>query len=422
VLPGSRAVLFTVVEQPWNWEAARVVVHRFGTKGWQVLLPGAADARYVPTGHLIYFRRGRLMAVPFDLERLEKTGSDVGLIADVMQSTNGRNTVLDLGAAQVATAATGTLAYVAGGEVPDVTKQLIWVDRRGQVEPLSAPPRPYYAPRLSPDGHLVAVETLQSARRIWVHDVRVTGSLVPVTSPELEASQPAWTRDGDRVAFTAAPAGRVGLFWARADGTQLPERLSTARGIQTPGSWTPDGQLLYVHEPHFDIWLLSRQGGRWSGKALLASQNYEGDAQVSPDGRWIAYTSDETGRSEVYVRRFPTLAGRRPVSTGGGSNAVWARNGRELFYLRGSSTDTLEMVVHDIGPDGTVAPTGRPLFRLAPIRVEAYYPVPGFDVTPDGKRFLFAQYSDTPSPPPPKQIHVVFNWFEELKAKVPAGR
>jgi serine/threonine-protein kinase len=424
VLPGARAVLFTVVEHPWNWEAARVVVHRFGTKGWQVLLAGAADARYVPTGHLIYFRRGRLMAVPFDLERLEKTGSEVGLITDVMQSTNGLNTVFDLGAAQVATAATGTLAYVAGGEMPDVTRQLIWVDRRGQVEPLSAPPRPYYASRVSPDGQHIALTTLQSQRRIWVHDVRVPGSLVPVTSPELEAFQPAWRRDGERLAFNGAPAGRSGLFWTQADGTQPPQRLSTADGYQTPASWTPDGHLLYVQEPPFDIWLLSRHGDGWTGKALLASKDYEGDAQVSPDGRWIAYTSDETGRAEVYVRQFPSLAGRRPVSTEGGREPVWARNGRELFYLRGSgpSTDTLEMVVHDVGSDGAIAPAGRPLFRLGPIRAGINTPVPGFDVTPDGKRFIFPQFSDTSLGPPPKQIHVVFNWFEELKAKVPTGK
>jgi serine/threonine-protein kinase len=197
-------------------------------------------------------------------------------------------------------------------------------------------------------------------RRIWVHDVRVPGSLVPVTSPELEAYQPAWTRDGERLAFNGAPAGRSGLFWTRPDGTQPPERLSTAGGYQTPASWTQDGQLLYVDERNMDTWLLSRQGDQWSSKALLASQNTEADGQVSPDGRWIAYTSDESGRNEVYVRQFPSLAGRRPVSTEGGREPVWTRNGRELFYLRGSgSTDALEMVVHDVGADGTIAPAGR---------------------------------------------------------------
>jgi serine/threonine-protein kinase len=364
------------------------------------------------------------MAVPFDLERLEKTGSEVGLIADVMQSTNGLNTIVDLGAAQVAIAASGTLAYVPGGVMPDLTRQLIWVDRRGQVEPLSTPPRPYYSPRVSPDGQRIAVMTLQSQRRIWVHDVRVPGSLVPVTSPELEAYQPAWTRDGERLTFNGAPAGRSGLFWTRADGTQPPERLSTAGGYETPASWTPDGHLLYVDERNRDIWLLSRQGDQWSSKALLASPNNEADAQVSPDGRWVAYTSDETGRNEVYVRQFPGLAGRRPVSTEGGREPVWARNGRELFYLRGdgSSTASLEMVVQDVGPDGTIVSTGRPLFRLGQIRAGYNMPVPGFDVTPDGKRFVFPQFLDAPLGPPPEEIHVIFNWFEELKAKVPTGR
>ena len=364
------------------------------------------------------------MAAPFNPERLEKAGGEVGLIADVMQSTNGLNSILDLGAAQVATSASSALAYLAGGEVPDLIRRLIWVDRTGRVEPVAAPPRPYYVPRVSPDGQRLAVQTLQSQRRIWVHDLRVPQSLTPVTGPELEAAHPVWTRDGDRIAFTGSPGGRWGLFWTRADGSQLPERLSHAEGLKTapsPASWTRDGRLLFV-KGDADVWLLSRQGNRWVEQALLASQAYEGDGQVSPDDQWLAYTSVESGRPEIYVRRFPSLADRRPVSSEGGREPVWARDGRELFYIRGSSFDKFELVAHDVSRDGAVATAGRALFRLAPIRPLTYLPVPGYDVTPDGKRFVFTQYPDAPAAAPPNQIHLILNWYEELRGKVPAGK
>jgi serine/threonine-protein kinase len=424
VLPGARAVLFTVLEEVSNWDTVRVVVHRFGTPGWSVLVRGAADARYLPTGHLIYFRRGRLMAAPFDLDRLEITGPEVGLLSDVMQATNVTDSNADSGAAQVAASATATLAYVEGGEDPDRARPLVWVDRQGRVEPLTAPPRPYLCPRVSPDGNLVAVHTTQSQQRVWVHDLRVPGSLVPITPPEISARSPLWTRDGTRLVFRASPGGRRGIFSARGDGTEPPQLLTTAEGGPQPASWTPDGDLLCLQleaKTGMDIWLLSRKGETWSERSLLATEYREFDAQVSPDGRWLAYSSDESRRLEVYVRRFPSLTDRKPVSSEGGTNVVWARNGRELFYVRGASADTQELVVHQIGPDGAIAQPGRSLFRLAPLRVLTALPYPGFDVTPDGRRFVFVRSPDTPQPPAPNQIHLVFNWFEELKARVPAG-
>jgi len=233
---------------------------------------------------------------------------------------------------------------------------------------------------------------------------------------------PMWTRDGTRLVFRATTGGRRGIFWARADITAPPELLVSAEGGPQPASWTPDGQLLCVQldvKTGMDIWLLSRKGETWSGQPLLATRFREFDAQISPDGRWLAYSSDESGQLEVYVRPFPSLGNPRPVSSEGGTNVVWAHNGRELFYLRGSSADTRELVVHDVGPDGAIAPTGRPLFRLAALRVQATAPVPGFDVTPDGQRFVFVQSPDQPAPPAPTSIHLVFNWLEELKAKAP---
>lgn len=172
----------------------------------------------------------------------------------------------------------------------------------------------------------------------------------------------------------------------------------------------------------FDIRLLTRDGGSWSDRPLLTEVYRESDAQVSPDGRWLAYTSDETERQEVYVREFPGLRSRRQVSTDGGSNVVWSREGRELFYLRGTSADALELVARDVGPDGAITPIVRPLFGLPPRRLIPGTALPGFDVAPGGQRFVFVQAPETQAPPAPNIIHLVENWFEELKTKVPTRR
>jgi hypothetical protein len=233
MLPGSKGVLFTVLKEVGYWDSAGVAVHRFGTPGWEMLVPGAADARYVPTGHLIYFRRGQLMARPFDLERLTTFGTERGLLSNVMQATNSETSGYDSGAAQVAVSATGTLAFVEGGEFPTENNRLVWVNRQGSVEPMTVEAKPYRWPRVSPDGQQIAVETAQSQLRIWVHDLRIAKSLVPITRPEIAARAPLWTRDrrdGHRLVFRAAPDGRRGLFWARADGTEQPQRLMSAEG------------------------------------------------------------------------------------------------------------------------------------------------------------------------------------------------
>ena len=439
VLPGSQAILFTVVEQPWNWETARVVVYQVETKKWTEVVRGAADARYLRTGHLIYFKRGRMMAAPFDPRRLKLLGGEVGLEADIMQATNGVNSGNDTGVAQVAVSATGTLAYVAGGEVPDVPRQLIWVDRRGHVEKLDLPSRSYYVPRLSPDGRRIAVHTHQSERRIWVHDLGMPDSLVGVTPPEYAARSAVWM-DDQHLAFAASPGGRAGLYLTRADGSQqqhpdpLVAPLEGGR-LQVEGltSRTPDGQLLFValgDATQQDVWLASRSGSIWSAKPKFAEPYPEMYPNLSPDGRWLAYVTDESsGGGQLFLRPFPSLTNRRPVAGPHAVSPVWARDGKELFYILREGDGPYNLVAHSIGPDGEVAPRGMVLFDLNSRNLIPYTPVHGFDVSADGQRFLFTQQSDAPPPPPPNQIHIVENWFEELKAKfeelkakVPPGR
>jgi eukaryotic-like serine/threonine-protein kinase len=424
MLPGSRAVLFTVLKEVGNWDTAGVAVHRFGTPGCEMLLAGAADARYVSTGHLIYFRRGQLMARPFDLEKLAFTGTERGLLANVMQATNSEISTYDSGAAQVAVSGTGTLAFVEGGEFPDENGRLVWVDRRGNVEPMTVDAKSYRWPRLSPDGWQISVHTAQSQLRVWVHDTRIAKSLIPVTNPEITARAALWTRDGSRLVFRAAPDGRRGLFWARPDGTEQPQLLISTEGGPQPASWTLDGQLVFLSQDAktgFDLRLLTLEGEVWHDRPLLTEAYRESDGQVSPNGRWLAYTSDETERPEVYVREFPSLQNRRPVSTDGGINPVWSREGRELFYLRGTSPESQELVARDVSPDGAIGPVVKTLFRLAPLRLLRGTALPGFDVHPDGRRFVFVQSPEITPSPAPTVIHLVENWFEELKRLVPTG-
>ena len=200
VLPGSRAVLFTVLEQVYNWDTARVVAYRLGDKAWTEVVRGAADARYLPTGHLIFFRRGRLMAVGFNLEQLKKTGNEVGLEGDVLQNTNGINTPTDSGAAQVAVSSSGTLAYVAGGEVPDVNRRLVWVDRQGRVDALDVPPKPVLHPTVVPGraargrGHLSERATHLGARPLEAQFARSGDA--PGAWGDAAALVPRWAAPG----------------------------------------------------------------------------------------------------------------------------------------------------------------------------------------------------------------------------------
>ena len=427
VLPGSRAVLFTTVARPFDWEDARVVVHEYGTGSWREVARGS-DGRYLSTGHLVYFRHGQLLATAFDLVQLKPVGTERVIVGDVMQATNALSGWLDTGAAQAAVSDAGTLAFVTGGQVPDVRRQLVWVNRRGKVEPLSAPPKSYYRPRLSPDGQKVAVHTFQSDRRVWVHDLRVAGSLDPIpTPPGMGAMDPTWTTDSMHLIVDGYSGGKPGLFRARADGTGSLEPLFTSDRFLVPGSWTPDGRLLFFSfsggppSGGWDVRLLSRREGGWTAEDLLATSANEWDAQVSRDG-WLAFATSD-GNPPVralYIQRFPGPSERRRVTGNEAASVLWAPSGDELFYLTGLR-DERTLMARDIGPGGAVGPTGRVLFTLAPLSLGFFQPGAGFDVTSDGQRFIFAQALDAP-PSSPHVIHLVVNWLEELKAKVPAGK
>jgi serine/threonine-protein kinase len=403
-LPGGKAVLFTV-GTGGSYDDAQIAVQRLETGERHVLIRGGTYARYVPTGHLVYYRAGTMMAVPFDPVRLEVTGTPVPVLEGVMSSTGGS------GAAQFSFASLGSLVYVPGGPQAG-ERMLVWVDRKGAETPLPAPSRAYDDPRLSPDGRQVAL--IEGATNdVWVYDIP-HATLTRLTF-EGAADVPLWTSDGKRIVYVSAKAGARGLFWKPADGSGPEERLMTSEFGPLSSSVSPDGQTLAFYEPRpttgNDIWVVPLKGER-KPKPFLQTPFSEGAPMFSPDGRWLAYSSDESGRSEIYVRPFPGPGGKYQVSTEGGIAPVWARNGRELYYYNGDKTMAVDI-------------TTQPTFRAG--TPEMLFERPGYnsgaradyDIAPDGQRFLMLQATEQQQESL-TQINVVLNWFEELKRRVPA--
>ena len=322
VLPGEKTVLFTLGDNT-NWDDAQIVVHSLETGERKVLIERGRDARYVPTGHLVYVLDGTLLAVPFDVEELEVTGGAIPVAVGVM--TAGSIT----GAAHFSVSDTGALVYARGGDPADRT--LVWVNRDGEEEELLAEPRAYTYPRISPDGDRVAVWVQDQESDIWIWDF-ARETLTRLTFAPGRDSNPVWTPDGKKVAFASDRDGPANLYWKAADGTGAVERLTESENAQFPSSFTPDGRQLVFHEGQgvVNLGVLSLES---SPKPLLESKFSERDGEISPDGRWIAYRSDASGQDEIYVRPFPKLDdGQWLISRGGGTRPMWAPDSRELFY------------------------------------------------------------------------------------------
>lgn len=307
-------------------------------------------------------------------------------------------------------ASDGTLVYVPG----DSARQLVWVDRKGGVQPLGFPPRPYETPRLSPEGQRLALTIREENHDVWSYELARETSMRLTTAPG-EDETPVWLPDGKRLVFAGDRPGGSNLLLKLADGSATEEKLLEIRGgHRHTDSVSPDGLILAFHEisPQTggDIWVLSLQGDR-KPRPFLQTPSNEIGARFSPDGRWIAYMSNESGQSEVYVQAFPGPGGKWKISTEGGVEPVWSRSSRELFYRNGD-----QMMAVDVAAQPAFnASKPRVLFKgqFDNIPWEANY-----DVSADGQRFLMIQAEETIAGA--SKIQVVLNWFEDLKRKVPA--
>ena len=318
LLPGGESVLFTATTAIGGnrWDAAQVVVESLSSGERTVLLQGS-DARYVATGHLLYALDDAVFAVPFDPGRRTLLGGPVSVVNGVVRAADqARQTP----AANYGISDNGTLVYLTGRgfQAASPFGTLVWVDRRGREEPLGAPRRRYSAPRLSPDGTRVAFEARNPQSDVWIWEIR-RRLLTQVTFDSASDILPAWSPDGQRLVWASDRAGGLSnLYTQAADGTGEVERLTDRPTSQRPYSFTPDGTRLVIGDAD-----PTRRGGAGeggAGAANLAILPMRGDrrvarlgqpaipglnAEVSPDGRWVAYQSRERGEEQMYVRPFP---------------------------------------------------------------------------------------------------------------------
>jgi eukaryotic-like serine/threonine-protein kinase len=425
-LPDGGGLLFTIMRGQFDLEP-RVAFLNLKTRKWSVLLENAADARYVPSGHVVFLRQGILMAMAFDINKRQGIGQPVPAVDGVAQAINAvSGTAFETAAGQYSVSDSGWLVYVPGGILPDIDSTLVWVDRKGNVQPVSSrPPAFFGSPRLSSDGRRIAYVTFGMKNRASVYDLN-RGTETPVTT-EGQTWNIGWTPD-DNLVFDwgkfIGPDSR--LYRQPADGSAPMERLPTGDGQQSRGaSYSPDGATMaFTEGPHdhgHRIVLLDLRTGHRT--PFGNSKANEASPAFSRDGRWIAYNSSESGRAEIWVRPFPGPGGRLQISSEGGREPLWARNGKQLFYrwARLEGTTRFEQVWEvDIRADGSLNP-GKPrmLFEI-PYAFQGNIPS-CWDISPDDQRFLMVRLVER-KPQPLTEMILVQNWFEELKRLIPSEK
>jgi len=417
-LPRGRGALFTIAGH-WFDNHPRLAVLDLGTRKWHVIMEDAADGRYLRTGHLVFLRQGTLMAAAFDLDRLEVRGQPVPVVENVMQGLNVSDSGMTIGAGQYSISNSGFLTYVPGGIFLDKENSLVRVDQKGNVQPVGDFKAPFNYISFSPDERRIAYQTIGKEWGIWIYDLN-RGAASKLTG-EGFAEGFSWTPDGKRLVFSWWKSGQPNLCWQPVDGSSPMERLTTSENWQLPGSFTPDGSTLAFTEIHpdpetgCDIILLDMKSRRV--RSFLNTKAYEATPEFSPDGRWLAYVSDESGRKEVWVQPFPGPGGRWKVSKEGGRGPLWSKDGRQLFYHQADD----QIWVADIRTEEGFAP-GKPrllfekrgfILNQAPLQTWALWP--------DGQGFLMVKLEE-PKPQPATEMIIVQNWFEELKRLVPQGK
>ncbi|HKD10757.1 MAG TPA: protein kinase, partial [Thermoanaerobaculia bacterium] len=334
VLPGGKALLYTGHESINNFDEANIVVAPLPKGAPKILVRGGYHARYVSSGHLVYMHEATLFAVPFDLGRLSITGPAVPALEGV--AANPVNA-----GAQFAVASNGALVYLPG-ESTKFARPIDWMDREGKTSVLRAAPADWVNPRFSPDGKRLALQISDGKQEdVWIYEWG-RDTLSRLTFDPADDRSPVWTPDGRRIVFGSnrAVKSAQNLWWQRADGTGEPQRLTESPNIQTPVSWHPSGRFLAFVENNpktaQDLMILPMEGDEASGwkpgkpTVFLSTPFVEVSPEFSPDGQWIAYTSNESGRFEVYVRPFPGPGGKWQVSTDGGGVSLWSRVRREI--------------------------------------------------------------------------------------------
>jgi serine/threonine-protein kinase len=421
-LPGNAAFLYTARKRVWTWSDDQVFAWVVATGERKPLLSNAVDARYVP-GYLVFLRERKLYAVPFDASRLEVRGEAVPIVDNLAQALANTGADDVSGAGQFSVTDAGSLAYLEDRQPlwPD-NIQLVSVDRAGNVTPLPTPPESYAANvRVEPrtGGRVANVVNELADRQIHVFDLLDGGRFVTELGDGREVGMNrVWTRDGKRITFEWLNSSAVWeIAWQAADGSAKPEKLAEAG---TPAAWTPGGELVGLKDG--DIWVLWDPAGKAGRRAIVQTPGEkESWPAVSRDGRWLAYGSNDRKGYNVYVQPYPGLGRRQTVSVGGGECPVWNPAADELFFLTPPDAAGERWMMAVAMPSGADDRPGTPrrLFKFSEADLRFYSdPLAGYDVAPDGRSFFTTRALPIPPPQPVTSIHVILNWFEELKAKL----
>ena len=378
----------------------------------KTVLDNASYATYVRSGHLIFLRDGVLMAVPFDIEQLKITGSPVPLIDEGGLDWRG-------GTPQIAISHNGIFVYISGSELRQ--GELVWVDRQGVPESLGAPADVYGSPRLSPDGRLIAL-AIRSQKEFTtqVHIYNIDRNTFTHLTTEGGNALPQWSPDGTRIAFRSSRSEAEGVFWkalgVRAPAELLASRPTTGPEVLLPNSWSHNRNLLACivqgAKTQEDIWILEMDGEP-KLNPFLRTEYREYNPIFSPDGRWLAYVSNESGRREIYLQEYTDGGRKEKVSIDGGINPVWSRDGRELYYANGKKMMIVKITLE---PDFDFD-TPETLFEWPDMIPSGGNLGTNYDVSDDG-RFLMVKMSDDIK----VQLICVHNWFEELKRLTSTGK
>ena len=414
LMPDGDSVLFSETtsvldSEVWSWDGAQIVVQTLSTGERTVLPLAGSDARYLPTGHIVFAREESLFAVPFDPNRLMVTGGTVPVAQAVTRAGSGH-------AANYDVSDDGTLVYLTGDYATDGIA-LLWVDRDGREERLPLPRGGYVNPRLSPDGQRLAYNLAGYSidnQDIWVVDVGGDAPRRVTFDAGAAENRPVWTPDGRSWVYLSTREEGVGLFRQAVDGTGTAQRLTS--GWHLPETFSPDGRWLVFStrmEEDRDLRVVSMDGSSVD-RPLIATEFEDVGSAISPDGRWIAYSSDESGRFEIYVKPFPNVDnGRWQVSTEGGFEPLWAPDGRELYYRNGEAI----MAVGVAANEAAFSAGAPQVLFTGDYWLQDRLP-PSYDISPDGSRFLMMRVVAAGALRQPTVV-VVENWFEELARLVP---
>jgi len=426
MLPGGQTVLFTLAKGSGDdrWENAQVVAQSLADGTRRVLIEGA-DARYLPSGHLVYAAAGTVFVVSFDAASLTVTGTPVPAIVGVRRATG-----LPTGTSQFAVSTTGTLVYVPGPASASATTRGLLISN-GDREPVSLkiPPGAYTHPRAARDGKTIAVGRSDgSSSDIWTYDLSGTTEIKRLTF-DGKSRFPVWSGDSRRVTFQSARDGDRGIFWQVADGSSTAERLTTAAADEehVPESWSRDGTTLLfsvVKGATQALWVFTPEGrktvpfGRLESSASLS-------ATFSPDGRWVAYSSTQPGgglisaNRGIYVEPFPPTGEKHQVpEVAIDFHPVWSPDGKNIFFVPMAARPTMAVPIATqpsvtFGAAVDLPKVPRPGLLATDMR--------GYDVLPDGRFISLTPLSGDVANPSNAEVRVVLNWFEELKRLAPTN-